>query len=107
MSEWIRKNPEAEGIPSLWLTNMMNRWEEQLCHVHGYVILRNGNLVAEAYRYPYTNESRRILHSVSKTITAIAVGLAVDEGYFSVNSRVLSFFRSMSPSSALMIFCRN
>lgn len=83
---------EKEGIPSIWLTNMMNRWEEQLCHVHGYMILRNGNLVAEAYKYPYTRDSRRILHSVSKTVTAIAVGIAIDEGRISVNDKVLSFF---------------
>lgn len=97
MSEWIKKSPEKEGIPSLWLTNMMNRWESQLCHVHGYMILRNGNLIAEAYKYPYTAESVRTLHSVSKTVTSIAVGLAVSEGYLTVNDKVLSFFPDYKP----------
>lgn len=87
-----RVNSEKEGIPSAWLINMMDRWEKQLCHVHGYIILRNGNLVAEAYKYPYTRESRRMLHSVSKTVTAIAVGYAVDEGHISVQDKVLDFF---------------
>ncbi|WP_207645529.1 serine hydrolase [Marvinbryantia formatexigens] len=76
---------------------MMERWEGQLCHVHGYIILRNGNTVAEAYRYPYTRESRRILHSVSKTITAIAIGMAVSEGLISVDDKVLSFFPGYEP----------
>lgn len=83
---------EKEGIPSIWLVNMMKRWEEQLCHVHGYMILRNGNVTAEAYQYPYTSKSRRLLHSVSKTVTAIAIGYAVDEGRISVQDKVVSFF---------------
>lgn len=85
-------NSEKEGIPSIWLVNMMKRWEEQLCHVHGYMILRNGNLVGEAYQYPYTNTSRRMLHSVSKTVTAMAIGYAVDEGRISVQDKVMLFF---------------
>lgn len=92
-----RVNSEKEGIPSIWLINMMNRWEEQLCHVHGYMILRNGNIVAEAYQYPYTDKSRRMPHSVSKTVTAIAVGYAVDEGRISVQDKVLSFFPEYRP----------
>lgn len=89
--------PEEEGIPSLWLSNMMDRWEKQLCHVHGYVILKDGKLVAEAYKYPYTKESRRLLNSVSKTITAIAAGMAIEEGYISVDDKVLSFFPEYKP----------
>ncbi len=94
----MRKRPEEAGIPSLLLLNMMRRWEEQLCHVDGYVILRDGELVAEAYRHPYTKESRRYLHSVSKTVTAIGIGIAVGEGLLSVEDRVLSFFPDYRPS---------
>lgn len=99
MSEWLKKKPEEAGIPSLWLYNMMNRWEEQLCHVHGYLMLKDGALVAEAYKYPYTKTSRRLLHSVSKTLTAIAVGFAVDEGRISVEDKVLSFFPDYNSQS--------
>ena len=97
MAEWVKKFPEEEGIPSLLLVNMMNRWEKELCHVDGYLILRNGNLVAEAYRNPYTRDGRRLLHSVSKTVTAVAVGMAVDEGMISVKDKVLSFFPDYRP----------
>lgn len=83
---------ENSGIPSLWLVNMMNRWEQSLCHVHGYVILKDGTLVAEAYQYPYTKNARRILHSVSKTVTAIAIGIAASEGLLSAEDQVVSFF---------------
>ncbi len=92
MLDMNRRYPEEEGIPSLFLFNMMKRWEKDLCHVHGYVILRNGKLAAEAFRHPFSKESRRLVHSVSKTITAIGIGIAVDEGLLSVRDKVLSFF---------------
>lgn len=87
-----KKLPEKEGIPSLLLRNMMERWEKQLCHVHGYLILRHGNVIAEAYRYPYSEGSKRIVHSVSKTFTAAAIGIAVEEGSLALDDKVLSFF---------------
>lgn len=98
MMEWKKRYPEEEGIASLWLYKMMERWEKELCHVDGYMILRNGNSVAEAYRYPYTKESRRFVHSVSKTVTALAVGIAAEEGFITVEDKVLSFFPDYKPS---------
>lgn len=89
---FTRVLPEKEGIPSLLLCNMMNRWENQLCHVHGYMILRHGKVVAEVYKHPYSKESRRIVHSVSKTFTATAIGIAVEEGVMNLDDKVISFF---------------
>lgn len=87
-----RALPETEGIPCLLLKNMMERWDRQLCHVHGYMILRHGKVVAEAYRHPYSSQNRRLVHSVSKTLTAAAIGFAVQEGRLSLEDRVVSFF---------------
>lgn len=97
MIDMRQRYPEEEGVPSLLLLNMMRRWEKEQCHVDGFVILRNGKLVSEAFRSPYTRKSRRLVHSVSKTITSIGIGIAVDEGLLSVRDRVLSFFPQYVP----------
>lgn len=89
----MRRNySEQIGIPSVYLYNMMERWERELCHVHSYMILKDGQIAAECYRYPYHKKSTRVLHSVSKTITALGIGFAVWENRLGVEDKVLNFF---------------
>ena len=66
--------------------------------LHSFMLYRHGNVVAEGWSWPYANHRPHIMHSLTKSVTACGVGLAMDEGYFSLDDRVVSFFDDELPS---------
>lgn len=59
-------------------------------------LLIDGKLVKEYYCSPYSPKFRHVAYSVSKTIVALAVGLAVDEGKLCLTDKVFDYFPSHS-----------
>ncbi|MBR3148656.1 MAG: serine hydrolase [Eubacterium sp.] len=55
-------------------------------------LLRNQQVVAEGCFPPYDNDTTHILYSVSKSITATALGFAIDEGKVSLDDSISKFF---------------
>src|SRR5882757_3186671 len=47
---------------------------------------------------PYRADRPRIMHSVTKSVTASAIGMALDEGRFKLQDRVVSFFPEYLPA---------
>jgi CubicO group peptidase (beta-lactamase class C family) len=66
--------------------------------LHGMILHRHGKVVAEGWKWPYAPERPRILHSVAKSFTACAIGLAVDEGLLRLSDTVISFFPQHLPA---------
>ena len=48
--------------------------------VTGFMLIRNGEVIAERYQYDRTAQNRFVSHSMAKSIVSIAVGLALSEG---------------------------
>lgn len=59
---------------------------------HSVMVARHGQVVAEGWWHPYAAERPALVYSLSKTVTATAVGLLVDEGRLSLDAPVLGFF---------------
>ena len=59
---------------------------------HGLIIEQGGEILFEEYAYPYSADMPHTLFSVTKSIVATAAGFAIDEGLFSLDSKVLLFF---------------
>lgn len=87
-----RSAPEAQGIPSPAILDFVRAAEETVEHLHSFMLLRHGHRVAAGWWEPYTPERTHVLFSLSKSFTSTAVGLAVAEGHFSVDDKVISFF---------------
>jgi len=60
--------------------------------MHSVLILHHGKLVAEAYQEPYDKDRKHRMFSVSKSFTALAAGLLIDEGKLSLTDKVVDFF---------------
>jgi CubicO group peptidase (beta-lactamase class C family) len=56
--------------------------------VHGFVLERHGETVAEGWWHPYEPDQPQTLYSLSKAFTSTAVGFAVGEGLLSVDDHV-------------------
>ncbi len=98
--ELPRTTPESQGIASAALLEFIEALENQVDEVHSLMLLRHGNVVAEGWWSPYAPAYPHLLFSLSKSFAATAVGLAVAEGYFSLNDPVLSFFPDVTPAEA-------
>jgi len=97
-----RSSPEAEGIPSsavLDFIRAVERHDHPLDAVHGFMLLRHGNVAAEGWWTPYGPQSPHSQYSLSKSFTSSGIGLAVDEGLLAVDDPVLKFFPNDAPSN--------
>lgn len=78
---WQTSTPEAQGMDSETLAAMLDTLVERNINIRSVVIVRNGYLVLEAYRYPYTWTDLQTVYSVTKSVASMLVGIAIDKGY--------------------------
>ena len=55
---------------------------------HGLIIQRHGRRIAEGYWAPHTGDRSRLVYSLSKSFTGIALGLQIGEGRVSLDDLV-------------------
>ncbi len=84
-----RSTPEAEGIPSRAIRDFVAEADATLDSIHSFMVLRHGKVVAEHWWHPYGSGHPHSMFSVSKSVTAMAVGLAIDEGLFGLDDPVV------------------
>jgi CubicO group peptidase (beta-lactamase class C family) len=66
--------------------------------IHGLMLHRAGRVVAEGWWWPYRADRPRIMHSATKSVMASAIGMALDEGRFRFQDKVVSFFPEHLPA---------
>jgi CubicO group peptidase (beta-lactamase class C family) len=69
--------------------------DENFQNIHSLLIVKNGKLVLEEYFYGYARHKIHSMMSVSKSITSLLVGIAIDKNKISdVNKPIYDFFSS-------------
>ncbi len=96
----IRTSPEQQGLASTAVLEFIQALDSQIQELHSFMLLRHGCILAEGWWSPYKREHSHMLFSLSKSFTSTAVGLAVAEGYFSIDDPVLPFFPEQAPTEA-------
>ncbi|WP_051621239.1 serine hydrolase domain-containing protein [Paenibacillus sp. UNC451MF] len=74
---WKEAEPEEHGMDSAALAEMVSEFKDE--HVDGFVLIRDGYLVAEGYNRDWDAETRHPMFSVTKSVTSSLVGMAVDQ----------------------------
>ena len=96
--EFERCTPESIGIPSQAIMRFLDRLEYGgFTEMHGLMIMRHDKVCAEGWWAPYAPELHHALHSLSKTWTATAVGLAEYEGLLKVTDCVCDLLPEYMP----------
>ena len=88
--------------PSAELVAAMDRYLAALdtaqgVTMHSIMVMQHGKVLAERWLNGWTPDSLHVMYSVSKTFTATAVGLAIEEGKISLTDKVISFFPDKLP----------
>lgn len=88
-----RKRGGSGGRYARVLCDMLRELEaEPRANVHNLIVIKDGEVICEASAPGYDVNIPHLAHSMSKTLTAIAVGFLVDDGKLSVDERVAAFF---------------
>lgn len=79
------------------LSNLLNELilsvQEQNLNVLHVIVRQDGEIIA---RHDFHPEQPRLLYSASKTFTSMASGIAINQGYFKLNDKVIDFFPEYS-----------
>lgn len=93
-----RISPAEAGIDPAAIAAFVAGVDEKVGGLHSFMLLRHGKVAAEAWWAPYGPKDPHMLYSLSKSFTSTAVGLAISEGKFTVDSPVISFFPDSLPA---------
>ena len=85
-----RAHPEKHGISSKRLYSMLCELEgEMRSNVHTILLLADGEVIMEATRDGYDGSMYHLSHSMSKTVTGMAIGILVDAGLLDTEWRLV------------------
>lgn len=88
---------EAVGVDSKEVQAFIDDCRENSIEVHSIMVLRHGQVASEAYKYPFGPDKKHMVYSVSKSFTSTAIGLAIHEGYLSLETKFLDIFPEFRP----------
>ncbi len=88
-----RTTPERRGISSKRIYNMLSELEKNpRANIHNILIIKDGEVISEASRPGYDINIRHLSHSMSKTLTGMAIGILISEGKLSLNTHLVDIF---------------
>lgn len=102
--KFARTTPEEQGVSSKYLLDFLKEIEnEESINMQGIMITRHNSVILEAAYKPYDFTTWRITHSLAKSVIGIAIGIAQDEGFLSVEESVASIFQRKAGIRAIPI----
>src|SRR5436190_1187347 len=78
-----RSTPEAQGVSSQAIGDFIQA-AEKINTLHSFMIVRHGQVVAEAWWKPEAPDKLHKLASLTKSFISTAVGLAIEDGKLSL-----------------------
>ncbi len=88
-----RVTPESQGVSSRRLLRLIRDMDSIGNEVHGFMMERGGRVLAETWLKPYEPGFPHTCHSLGKSYTCTAVGVACREGLLHPEDKVVDVFR--------------
>lgn len=91
--DWPVSDPASQGLDPRLLEEMQAEIQSERIPLHSLLILRNGQIVFEEYYQNNTPDERHVQFSVTKSVIATLIGIAIDQGKLEgVDMKVVDFF---------------
>lgn len=94
-----RARPETHGVSPAAIAAFVEGLS-QTGGAHGFLVLRDGAVLAEGWWKPYGPELPHSMYSVSKSFTSVAIGMAIAEGFLGLDDRVIDLLPEDAPAEA-------
>lgn len=91
------KSPEEVGVSSKEVVEFLRDMKENKLEFHSFMVVKNDKVACELYRAPFNKDVPHSAYSISKTVTAIAAGFAIEEGLFNLDTRIVDVFPEYIP----------
>lgn len=72
---------------------------ESRASVHSLMIMKDGEIILDVSAPGYGTDTWHLAHSMSKTVTGMAIGILYDEGRISLDTPAISFFEEITPKT--------
>ncbi len=88
-----RVTPESVGVSSTALQAFLEEYAQMTeLAPHSLMIMKDDGIILETDFYPYHSDTWHVSHSLCKSITALAVGLLIDDGMLSLDDKLIDIF---------------
>jgi len=88
----VKTTPEHGGIHSAHIKEWIEGIENAKLSTHDIIIARGDEILFENYRPPFHADFAHRMYSVTKSIVAIAVGFAIQDGLVSLDDPIDKYF---------------
>lgn len=89
---WRTAAPEAHGFDSATIAHGLRSIGEDGTRIHSLLVVRGGEVILDAYFYPYDGSTVHDVASVTKSVTTTLIAIAADQGRLDLDAPMLSFF---------------
>ncbi|HTJ58689.1 MAG TPA: serine hydrolase [Devosiaceae bacterium] len=93
-SKFERATPESQGVDSAAINALVEAANQYA--FHSLMVVRHGKVIAEGWWSPYTADEPHMMFSVSKSVTATAIGMLVAEGRASLDEEITAVFPNIA-----------
>ena len=84
------------------LTSLLHDLEkEERANVHNIAIWKDGAIILEASAEGYSTNVFHLAHSMSKTVTGLAIGMLFDESKIDLDARAIDFFPEIKTTNEM------
>ncbi len=98
-----RSTPEEQGLSSEYVAAFVQAlMDEKDVHMHQLMIVKNGHVIYESGFSPYPSGVWHVTYSMCKTMTGMAIGMLIDDGLISLESRLIDILEINKVSMAFL-----
>ncbi|PON28937.1 hypothetical protein TGAM01_v202045 [Trichoderma gamsii] len=94
---FTRSSPESLGYSPSAILGFVDDAAASGVELHSFMLYASNAVIAEAWWWPYERNLPHVMHSATKSFLAVAVGLAIEQGYFGLDTTVASVFPERMP----------
>lgn len=89
---WHTSTPEEQGFDSAKMAEGLQAMRENGINIHSLTVIRNDEMIVDAYFYPYDGSTYHEIASVTKSVMTTLIGIAADQGKLNLDDKMVSFF---------------
>ena len=89
---WRTATPEEHGFDSAIMAEGLRSIRRDGTKIHSLLVVSGGEVVLDAYFYPYDGSTLHDQASVTKSVMTSLIGIAADQGKLDLDAPMLSFF---------------
>ena len=84
--------PEKQGISPSTIQRFLDACEREVHSLYSFTVIRGHTIAVMGYYEPMKRDQMKICHSISKSMNALAVGIAIGDGKLHLDDLLIDYF---------------